>query len=96
MSTFTPAELALLQAADAEIEAEIDRKIEDEWISKWLDELAIEDVLDHKQLAAKKKKKAYYETHKDEIAQKMKAYRETHKDEIAQKMKAYYLSLIHI
>ena len=68
MSAFTPEELALLRAADAEIEAEINRGIEDKWISKWLDDLAINESLDHKNLAARKKRKAYYEAHKEEIA----------------------------
>ena len=89
MATFTAEELALLREADAEIEAEGDGIFEVAWVSKWLDQLSAEDLLDHRQLAQKKKKKAYYEAHKDEIAEKMKAYREAHKDEIREYMRTY-------
>ena len=38
----------------------------------------------------RKTKKAYYETHKVEIAEQQKTYQETHKAEIAEKKKAWY------
>ena len=38
----------------------------------------------------RKTKKAYYETHKVEIAEQQKVYRRTHKDEIAKLQKARY------
>ena len=89
MSAFTPEELALLRAADAEIEAEINHGIEDKWISKWLDDLAINDSLDHKNLASRKKMKAYREAHKEELAEKKKAYYEAHKEELRAYFRAY-------
>ncbi len=87
--SFTPEELAELAAFDAEIDAEVDAAIEDEYISKWLDELAIMDSLDHKQASRRRSQRAYREAHKEEIAERMRAYYEAHKEEIAAYQKEY-------
>ena len=90
---FTAEELEAMRLADEEIEREFEESYSaqcaDAEISKWLDELAVNDTLDHKQLHKKRRQRAYYEEHKDEIAAKMRAYREEHKDEIAAKKRAY-------
>ena len=90
---FTAEELEAMRLADEEIEREFEESYSAQYadaeISKWLDELAVNDTLDHKQLHKKRRQRAYYEEHKDEIAAKMRAYREEHKDEIAAKKRAY-------
>ena len=90
---FTPEELAELEAIDAAIDEEFERGYVadevDKEITEMLEQLAIEEELDRKQIHRRRKKRAYYEAHKDEIAEKMRAYREAHKDEIAEYQKAY-------
>ena len=100
MKGFTAAELAEMRADDEEIDREFDAAYahseEQKLIDQWVDELVKIDTLDARTLHRKNKQdkyaKAYYESHKDELAAKMKAYRESHKDELAAKMKAYYES----
>ncbi|MBS6700419.1 MAG: hypothetical protein KH284_02280 [Clostridiales bacterium] len=90
---FTAEELEAMRLADEEIEHEFEESYSaqyaDAGISKWLDELAINDTLDHKQLHKKRQQRAYREEHKDEIAAKKRAYYEEHKDEIAAQQRAY-------
>ena len=86
---FTAAELEAMRLADEEIEREYEANTADTEISNWLDELAINDTLDHKQLHNKRYQRAYYEEHKDKIAAQQREYREEHKDEIAAKMREY-------
>lgn len=85
---FTAAELEAMRLADEEIEREYEVSSTDAEISKWLDELAINDRLDHKQLHSKRCQRAYYEAHKDEAVARQRAYREAHKDEIAARQRA--------
>ena len=100
MKGFTAAELAEMRADDEEIDREFDAAYahseEQKLIDQWVDELVKIDTLDARTLHRKNKQdkyaKAYYESHKDELAAKMKAYRESHKDELAAKKKAYYES----
>ena len=91
---FTAAELEAMRLADEEIEREFEESCSAQYadaeISKWLDELAVNDTLDHKQLHNKRHRRAYYEAHKDEIAAYQRAYREAHKDEAAAYQRAYY------
>ena len=76
---FTAEELEAMRLADEEIEHEFEESYSaqyaDAGISKWLDELAINDTLDHKQLHKKRQQRAYREEHKDEIAAQQRAYR---------------------
>ncbi len=91
---FTAEELEAMRLADEEIEREFEESYSAQYadaeISKWLDELAVNDTLDHKQLHNKRYQRAYYEEHKEEIAAKMRAYYEAHRDEIAARKRAYY------
>ena len=90
---FTAEELEAMRIADEEIEREFAESFAaqcaDAEISKWLDELAINDTLDHKQLHNKRYQRAYYEEHKDEIRACQRAYYEEHKDEIRAYQRAY-------
>lgn len=90
---FTPEELEAMRLADEEIEREFEESYSAQYadaeISKWLDDLAVNDALDHKQLHNKRRRRAYREAHKDEIADYQRAYYEAHKDEIADYRRAY-------
>ena len=90
---FTAEELEAMRLADEEIEREFEESCSAQYadaeISKWLDDLAVNDALDHKQLHNKRRQRAYREAHKDEIAAKQRAYYEAHKDEIAASQRAY-------
>lgn len=86
---FTAEELEAMRIADEEIDREYEVSSTDTEISKWLDELAINDRLDHKQLHNKRYKRAYREEHKDEIRIYQRAYQEEHKDEIRAYQRAY-------
>ena len=87
---FTAEELEAMRIADEEIDREYEVSSTDTEISKWLDELAINDRLDHKQLHNKRYQRAYREEHKDKIAAQQRAYREAHKGEIRACQRAYY------
>ena len=81
---FTPAELEAMRLADEEIDREFaERYVADQVdkeISRWIDELAYLESLDHKAAAKFKRQKkysaAYRAEHKEEIAAKQAAYRE--------------------
>ena len=95
---FTPAELEAMRLADEEIDREFaERYVADQVdkeISRWIDELAYLESLDHKAAANFKRQKkyqaAYRAEHKEEIAAKKAAYYAEHKEEIAAKKAAYY------
>ena len=80
---FTPAELEAMRLADEEIDREFaERYVADQVdkeISRWIDELAYLESLDHKAAAKFKRQKKY-----------QAAYRAEHKEEIAAKKAAYY------
>lgn len=75
---FTADELEAMRIADEEIEREFEESYSAQYadaeISKWLDDLATNDTLDHKQLHNKRYRRAYYEAHKDEVAAYRRAY----------------------
>lgn len=81
--SFTAAELEAMRIAEEEIEREFEEsyaaQYADTEISKWLDELAVNDTLDHKRLHNKRYRRTYREEHKDKIAAQQRAYREEHK-----------------
>ena len=91
---FTAEELEAMRLADEEIEREFEESYSAQYadaeISKWLDDLAVNDALDRKQLHNKRYRRAYYEAHKDEIAAYQRAYYEAHKDEAVAYRRAYY------
>ena len=90
---FTAEELEAIRLADEEIEREwveeaTERQINAE-IDKWVDEMAVMDLLDKKGRQQRAYKREYYEAHKDEIAAYQREYREAHKDEIAAYQREY-------
>ena len=90
---FTAEELEAMRIADEEIEREFEESCSAQYadaeISKWLDDLAVNDALDHKQIHNKRRRRAYREAHRDEVAAYQRAYREAHRDEIAAYQRAY-------
>lgn len=76
---FTAEELEAMRLADEEIEREFEESYSAQYadaeISKWLDDLAVNDALNHKQLHNKRYRRAYHGAHKDEIAAYQRAYR---------------------
>ena len=60
---FTAEELEAMRLADEEIEREFEESYSAQYadaeISKWLDDLAVNDTLDHKQIHNKRRRRAY-------------------------------------
>ena len=101
---FTPEELAEMEAADSEIEAEFRLTQEDLERSRKLDREAKFCALPMKKqkVAARQKayreanrekvaaqKKAYYEANREKVAEYQKAYREANREKVAEYQKAY-------
>lgn len=90
---FTPEELEAIRLADEEIEREwveeaTERQINAE-IDKWVDEMAITDLLDKKGRKKRVYKREYYEAHKDEIAAYQREYREANREKYNAYMREY-------
>ena len=81
---FTPAELAEMARADAEIEATFYVTNADVALGRLIDREAILDRMDPKQKRIAEAQRRYYEAHKEEIAEAQRRYREAHKEEIAE------------
>ena len=81
---WTPAELAEMARADAEIEASFRITDADLVIGRLFDREAILDRMDSKQKRIAEAQRRYYEAHKEEIAEGKRRYREAHKEEIAE------------
>ena len=81
---FTPAELAEMARADAEIEASFRITDADLVIGRLFDREVILGRLDQKQKQRAEAQRRYYETHKEEIAEGKRRYYEAHKEEIAE------------
>ena len=87
---FTPAELAEMARADAEIESTFCVTNADIALGRLIDREAILGRMDSKQKRIAEAQRRYYETHKEEIAEAHRRYRETHKEEIAEAQRRYY------
>ena len=81
---WTPAELAEMARADAEIEASFRVTDADIAIGRLFDREVILGRMDSKQKRIAEYQRRYYETHKEEIAEAQRRYREAHKEEIAE------------
>lgn len=81
---FTPAELAEMARADAEIESTFCVTNADIALGRLIDREAILGRMDSKQKRRVEAQRRYYETHKEEIAEAQRRYREAHKEEIAE------------
>ena len=81
---FTPAELAEMARADAEIESTFCVTNADIALGRLIDREAILGRMDSKQKRIAEGKRRYRETHKEEIAEAQRRYYEAHKEEIAE------------
>ena len=87
---WTPAELAEMARADAEIEASFRVTDADLAIGRLFDREVILDRMDSKQKRIAEYQRRYREAHKEEIAESQRRYYETHKEEIAEGKRRYY------
>ena len=87
---FTPAELAEMARADAEIESTFCVTNADIALGRLIDREAILGRMDSKQKRIAEAQRRYYEAHKEEIAEAQRRYREAHKEEIAEAQRRYY------
>ena len=81
---FTPAELAEMARADAEIESTFCVTNADIALGRLIDREAILGRMDSKQKRIAEAQRRYYEAHKEEIAEAQRRYREAHKEEIVE------------
>ena len=86
---FTPAELAEMARADAEIESTFCVTNADIALGRLIDREAILGRMDSKQKRIAEAQRRYYEAHKEEIAEAQRRYREAHKEEIAEAQRRY-------
>ena len=73
---FTKEEPEAIRLADEEIEQNFVFEQVDIEVDRWLDELALTDLTDNKQIHTKRQRRAYREANKDKLAEYMRAYRE--------------------
>ena len=93
---FTPAELAEMARADAEIEATFRLTNEDVILGRLLDRHAILDNMDNKHKRLAEAQRRYYEANRDKIAEGKRRYYEANRDKIAEgkrELRDYRLSL---
>ena len=86
---FTPAELAEMARADAEIESTFCVTNADIALGRLIDREAILGRMDSKQKRRVEAQRRYRETHKEEIAEGKRRYYEAHKEEIAEAQRRY-------
>ena len=81
---FTPAELAEMARADAEIESTFCVTNADIALGRLIDREAILDRMDSKQKRIAEAQRRYREAHREEIAEAQRRYYEAHKEEIVE------------
>ena len=81
---WTPEELEAMRQADAEIEADFVLSHDEVVAARERDRAALG------RHGPSAKRRAYYETHKEQIVAYKRAYYETHKEQIAASQRAYY------
>ena len=86
---FTPEELAEMEAADAEIEAEFRLTQEDLDRSRELDREAKFRALPMGKQKVAAQQKAYREANREKVAAQQKAYYEANREKVAAQQKAY-------
>jgi len=87
---FTPAELAEMARADAEIESTFCVTNADIALGRLIDREAILGRMDSKQKRIAEAQRRYREAHREEIAEAQRRYREAHREEIAEAQRRYY------
>ena len=86
---FTPAELAEMARADAEIEATFRLTNEDVILGRLLDRHAILDNMDNKHKRLAEGKRRYREANRDKIAEGQRRYREANREKVAEAQRRY-------
>lgn len=86
---FTPAELAEMARADAEIEATSRLTNEDVMLGRMIDRASILDNMDNKHRRLAEGKRRYRETNRDKIAEGKRRYYEANRDKIAEGQRRY-------
>ena len=93
---FTPAELAEMARADAEIEATFRLTNEDVMLGRMIDRASILDNMDAAHRRRAEGKRRYYEANREKVAEAQRRYREANRDKIAEgkrELRDYRLSL---
>ena len=93
---FTPAELAEMARADAEIEAAVRLTNEDVMLGRMIDRASILDNMDAAHRRRAEYQRRYYEANRDKIAEGKRRYYEANRDKIAEgkrELRDYRLSL---
>lgn len=85
---FTPAELAELAAADAEIDSSFELSEDEAAASRMRDYMA--QGLTPSQIKERERQHRYYEKNRERKLQSMRDYRQSHKEEIAACKKRWY------
>lgn len=81
---FTPAELAEMARADAEIEATFRLTNEDVILGRLLDRHAILDNMDAAHRRRAEAQRRYYEANRDKIAEAQRRYREANREKVSE------------
>ena len=93
---FTPAELAEMARADAEIEAAFRLTNEDVMLGRMIDRASILDNMDAAHRRRAEAQRRYYEANREKVAEAQRRYREANRDKIAEgkrELRDYRLSL---
>ena len=93
---FTPAELAEMARADAEIEATFRPTNEDVMLGRMIDRASILDNMDAAHWRRAEAQRRYYEANREKVAEAQRRYREANRDKIAEgkrELRDYRLSL---
>lgn len=84
---FSEQEIAEMRAFDEMIDC-LD-VVESDWVSRWIDDLAKLDQMDHLQRKALDRNRKYRESNKERIAEYHREYRAANKERIAEYQRAY-------
>ena len=87
---FTPAELAEMARADAEIEAAFRLTNEDVMLGRMIDRASILDNMDAAHRRRAEYQRRYYEANREKIAEGQRRYREANREKIAEGQRRYY------
>lgn len=81
---FTPAELAEMERADAEIEASFCITNDEISFGRLLDRDAVLENMDTKRRKVAEQRRQYYEANKEKVAEYQRQYREANKEKVAE------------
>lgn len=81
---FTPAELAEMARADAEIEAAFRLTNEDVMLGRMIDRASILDNMDAAHRRRAEAQRRYYEANRDKIAEGQRRYRDANREKVAE------------